>query len=76
MGIDLLMGSPADKKASFRDRMFLPIDLKNGLSELVVRRNGKMIPLLKNPEIVVDFNPPVTKAKIFHITDVHISHCF
>ncbi len=55
MGIDLLMGSPGDRKASFRDKMFLPVDLKNGLSELLIRRNGKMIPLLKNPEIVVDF---------------------
>ena len=40
-GIDLLMGSPGDKKASFRDRMFLPVELKNGLSELLIRREGK-----------------------------------
>jgi hypothetical protein len=62
-GIDLIMGSPGDKKASFRDKMFLPIELKNGLSELVIRRNGKMIPLLKNPEIVVDFDQPAVKGK-------------
>lgn len=65
LGIDLLMGSPGDKKASFRDRMFLPVDLKNGLSELVIRRNGKMIPLLKDPEIVLDFAPPASKEKLF-----------
>jgi hypothetical protein len=64
LGIDLVMGSPGDKKASFRDRMFLPIDLKNGLSELLIRRNGKMIPLLTNPEIVVDFANPVVKEKL------------
>ncbi len=44
--------------------MFLPVDLKNGLSELVIRRNGKMIPLLTNPEIVVDFKQPVLKEKL------------
>lgn len=65
MGIDLLLGAPADKKASFRDRMFLPIDLKNGLSELLLRRNGKMIPLLKNPEVVVDFKQPAPGERLF-----------
>jgi hypothetical protein len=63
-GIDLIMGSPGDKKASFRDRMFLPIELKKGLSELLIRRNGKLIPLLTNPEIVVDFKQPVLKGKL------------
>jgi hypothetical protein len=63
-GIDLIMGSPGDKKASFRDKMFLPIELKNGLSELFIRRNGKMIPLLKNPDIVVDFDQPAAKGKL------------
>ena len=63
-GIDLLIGSPGDKKASFRDRMFLPVGLKNGLSALNVRRYGKMIPLLRNPEIVLDFEPPVIKEKL------------
>ncbi len=65
-GIDLIMGSPGDKKASFRDKMFLPIELKNGLSELFIRRGGKLIPLLKNPEIVVDFNQPASQVK--HLT--------
>jgi hypothetical protein len=64
LGIDLIMGSPGDKKASFRDRMFLPVDLKNGLSELLIRRNGKMIPLLRDPEIVLDFAPPALKEKL------------
>jgi hypothetical protein len=65
LGIDLIMGSPGDKKASFRDRMFLPVDLKNGLSELLIKRSGKMIPLLKDPEIVLDFNPPASTEKLF-----------
>jgi hypothetical protein len=53
------MGSTADKKAVFRDRMFLPIDMKNGLSKAVVHRSDKMIPLLQNPETIIDFEAPV-----------------
>lgn len=62
-GVDLIMGSTADKKAVFRDRMFLPIDLMDELSETFVQRNGKMIPLLQNPAVLVDFNTPVIKQK-------------
>lgn len=64
-GVDLIMGSPGDKKATFRDRMFLPVYLQSGLSELVIRREGRMIPLLRDPEVIVDFNQPVRKEKFF-----------
>ncbi len=57
-GVDLIMGSTADKKTSYRERMFLPIYLKNELSEAVVNRSGKMIPLLQNPVTVLDFKAP------------------
>lgn len=60
-GVDLIMGSTSDKKARFRDRMFLPIDLREGLSKLTVQRSGKRIPLLQNPEVLVDFDAPVIK---------------
>ncbi len=65
LGIDLLMGSPGDKKASFRDRMFLPVEMKDGLSELQIRRQGKTIPLLTNPVLVVDFDQPAFKKNLF-----------
>jgi hypothetical protein len=64
-GVDLIMGSPGDKKASFRDRMFLPIDLKNELSETVINRDGKMTPLLQNPEVILDFDKLVKKQNFF-----------
>jgi hypothetical protein len=60
-GVDLIMGLPGEKKAGFRDQMFLPVDMMNGLSEAVVRREGKMIPLLQNPLTLVDF--PEQKPK-------------
>ncbi len=64
-GIDLLLGAPCDKKASFRDRMFLPLELQKGLSSLVVRRNGKMIPLLSNPITELAYNEPLIKESLF-----------
>jgi len=64
-GIDLLMGSPGDKKASFRDRMFLPVEMKDGLSELQIRRQGKTIPLLANPVLVLDFDQPAFRKNLF-----------
>jgi heme/copper-type cytochrome/quinol oxidase subunit 4 len=63
-GIDLIMGSPGDKEASFRDRMFLPIDLKDALSEAVVKRDGKMIPLVQNPELILDFAPLLVRQSL------------
>ncbi len=60
-GIDLIMGSTSDKKASFRDRMFLPLEMQKELSEAVVNRNGKMIPLLQNPVIILNFESPVLR---------------
>ncbi|NLJ42959.1 MAG: DUF4105 domain-containing protein [Bacteroidales bacterium] len=63
-GTDLLIGSPADKKASFRNTMFLPLELRDGLSECLVRREGKMIPLLTDPVLVVDFPTPDSKEKL------------
>jgi hypothetical protein len=64
-GIDLIMGSPGDKKATFRDRMFLPLDMQNGLSETVINRSGKMIPLLQNNKAILDFNSPVIRKSFF-----------
>jgi hypothetical protein len=60
-GIDLIMGSTSDKKASFRDRMFLPIEIQQELSESVINRSGKMIPLLRNPDVILNFESPANK---------------
>ena len=60
LGINIVLGSPVDKKVGFRDRMFLPIDLKNNLTESRVLRNGKQVPFLANPVTLLDFKSPVT----------------
>jgi hypothetical protein len=60
-GIDLLLGSPSDKMTSYRERMFLPIPMQQELSEAVVNRDGKMTPLIQNPEMILDFDLPVIK---------------
>lgn len=64
-GIDLLLGTPADKKADLRARMFLPLELKKGLSDARINRNGKMIPLLQNPSTLASFNPAEVKRSFF-----------
>ena len=64
-GVDLIMGSTSDKRAAFRDRMFLPIDMKDELSEALIHRDDKMIPLLQNPEILLDFETPDVKPNFF-----------
>jgi hypothetical protein len=64
-GVDLIMGSTADKHAHFRDRMFLPIDMKDELSKTVVHRGDKMIPLLQNPLGILDFPLPSVKQNFF-----------
>jgi len=65
MGIDLIMGTPGDKKAFFRDRMFLPIDMQNNLSRAVINRNRKMIPLLQPAETLLEFDPPRVKQRFY-----------
>jgi uncharacterized protein DUF4105 len=65
LGIDLIMGSPSDKEALCRDRMFLPIDMQNELVDTRINRSGKMIPLLQNPEIILDFETPDHKLNFF-----------
>lgn len=65
IGIDLLLGSPVDKKASFRDRMFLPIEMKDALSASLIKRMAKMIPLLQDPEVVLNFDPPEVRKNFF-----------
>lgn len=65
LGVDLIMGSTADKKARFRDRMFLPIDMKDELSKSVVQRSEKRIPLLQNPVVLLNFEPPSVKQNFF-----------
>lgn len=57
-GIDLLLGLTVDREASYRNRMFLPADLQRELSETVIKRDGKMIPLLQNPDQILDFPAP------------------
>jgi hypothetical protein len=45
--------------------------MKNGLSETVINRNGKMTPMLQNPEVILDFEIPVVK-QMFLISPVFV----
>ncbi len=64
-GIDLLLGTPCDKKAEDRDKMFLPLELQNEFNGAFIKRDGKMIPVLQNPETVLDFRTPSKNPSFF-----------
>jgi len=63
-GIDLALGSPCEKKVSFREKMFLPLELQECLSKAVIFNDGRMVPLLQNPEILIDYDMPIVKSSI------------
>jgi hypothetical protein len=65
LGINLIMGTPGDKKASFRNRMFLPIDLQKNLTQAVINRDRKMIPLLSPIETLLKFDVPVYNYRFY-----------
>lgn len=64
-GIDMIMGSPGDFKADFRDQMFLPIDLKDNLSKAELNRSGKLMPLMQDPRVILDFPTPSPEENFF-----------
>jgi hypothetical protein len=52
-GIDLVIGSEADRPITLREKMFLPVYFKNALAETVVIRNGISSPLVKETNIIL-----------------------
>jgi hypothetical protein len=71
MGVDLIMGTPGEARANFRDRMFLPIDLQRNLTQAVINRDRKMVPLLSSSATVVEFEPTRVKSA-FYATPIFI----
>ncbi len=63
-GIDLLLGTPCDKKAEDRDKMFLPLELQGELTEATIMRGGRMIPFLQNPVTVLSYKTKVNKPAL------------
>jgi hypothetical protein len=56
LGIDLLLGLPADNKASANEQMFLPDYLMSNLTDATVERTNGISDLLDDPVIVYDFD--------------------
>jgi hypothetical protein len=63
--INLVIGTPGDKKAGLRDRMFLPLDLQTGLTYATINRNGKMMPVLGAPEPLLEFERPPFRKNFY-----------
>lgn len=62
LGINLMLGLPSDKEASFSERMFLPFELQQCFNQTVIQTGGRLVPLLQNPETVVDNTPVIQSA--------------
>ncbi len=54
-GIDIIIGSKADVQSSLDAQMFLPIYLKDILSEAKIKRGGEEVNLLSEPYEVISF---------------------
>lgn len=65
VGIDLLLGSPADKECGFRESMFLPDFLMSNLSKATVVSGNESGPFLEEPVIVFKFDPPSMKNRVY-----------
>jgi hypothetical protein len=66
LGVDLIMGTPGEKKAGFRGRMFLPLYLQNNLGISLVNMDHKLVPLLSSPGVILQFDEPKSGAnKLF-----------
>lgn len=65
MGMDLLLGSFADKECGFRESMFLPDYLMSNLSQAHILVDGELEPLLSQPETIFEFSLPVRETRIF-----------
>ncbi len=64
-GVDFSLGLPADKKTSFRDRMFLPMELMNNLSKAEIKKEAHIVPLLQNVQTIFEFEPPEIKTPFY-----------
>ncbi|MDR2886878.1 MAG: DUF4105 domain-containing protein [Bacteroidales bacterium] len=60
--INIALGLPANKKATFSQSMFLPLELQERLSQSVINIDGRMVPLLQNPSTIVDYAMPAVKS--------------
>ncbi len=58
LGADMLLGLPADRKASVTDEMFLPIYLRDNLAEIYLYRDGTLQPMAEPVITVVEMPPP------------------
>ena len=62
LGIDLALGSPTDKVASWREKMFLPDYLMSHLDQATVDNGGVQEPLVVNTTLVLPENESLTKT--------------
>ncbi len=64
LGTDLLIGTPGDTRAGFRERMFLPKSLSGNLSLAGIQYQQGRLPLLQKPVKMLSYPEPETGKNI------------
>ena len=75
-GTNIALGMKCDKKASFRERMFLPLEMQQCLSKTVIYTNGRVVPLLQNPETIINYDMPAVKSATLLAPEIIIALVF
>ena len=66
LGIDICLGLPMDKTASPYEYMFLPDYLEAGFAHATIRREGQVIPLVKEKRIIFEAAPEKLPFHWYH----------
>jgi hypothetical protein len=68
LSLDVLMNSNVDRRMTQWEQMFLPLQLRAQLKSLPssVYENGRQLPLLDNPQVVMQFVPPSAKPDPYY----------
>ncbi|MFA6701703.1 MAG: DUF4105 domain-containing protein [Dysgonamonadaceae bacterium] len=68
-GINLLIGSEADRTIDVREKMFLPVYLKNSFKvATIIKHDTLQYPLVKAQNVILEENLSISKPNIFQTT--------
>ncbi len=66
LGIDICLGLPMDKKASPYEYMFLPDYIEYSFDHVTIRKDGAMVPIVKEKRQVYTSLPEKISTSLFH----------
>lgn len=69
VSLDILMNSRIDRRMTQWEEMFLPLRLRQELTgfQSDVQRNGQRVPLLDDPRVLMEFEPPLARTNGYYV---------